>query len=98
MWRGLGIETSEMRFLRQVKGCTILDKIRSEAIREELEVLPLINKIKEYRIRWSQHLHRMSSDRIPKQIYHYRPRGKRDVGRPRLRWQAEDGTGDPPNP
>jgi hypothetical protein len=32
------LEAAEMRFLRSVKGYTILDKIRSEGIRKELEI------------------------------------------------------------
>ena len=32
------LEAAEMRFLRSVKGCTRLDKIRSEVIRKELEI------------------------------------------------------------
>jgi hypothetical protein len=32
------LEAAEMCFLRSVKGCTRLDKIRSEVIRKELEI------------------------------------------------------------
>ena len=31
------IQAAEMKFLRSVKGCTILDKVRNENIRRELK-------------------------------------------------------------
>src|SRR5215510_10165094 len=40
------LEAAEMRFLRSVKGCTRLDKIRSEAIRKELNI-PGIHEVRQ---------------------------------------------------
>jgi hypothetical protein len=54
------------------------------------------DKITEYRIRWSAHLQRMDNSRLPKQALLYKPRGRRDVGRPRKRWTADVGIGDSP--
>ena len=80
------LEAAEMRFLRSVKGYTTLDKIRSEVIRKELE----ISGIK----MWINHLERMDNTRLPKHALNYKPRGRRDRGRPRKRWQRVDaGTG-----
>jgi len=80
------LEAAEMRFLRSVKGYTRLDKIRSEVIRKELE----ISGIK----MWINHLERMDNTRLPKHALNYKPRGRRDRGRPRKRWQRVDaGTG-----
>jgi hypothetical protein len=92
------IQSEEMKFLRSVKGCTRMDNIRNEEIRTELEMYAIQNKITEYRIRWSAHLQRMDNSRLPKQALLYKPRGKRDVGRPRNRWTADVGTGDSPFP
>lgn len=92
------IQSAEMKFLRGVKGCTRLDRYRNDDIRNELNLLPIIDKIKEYRIRWSNHLRRMDKERIPKQVLDYKPQGRRDIGRPRTRWKVEDGTGDSPTP
>jgi hypothetical protein len=56
------------------------------------------DKIAEYRIRLSTHLQSMSNSRLPKQALLYKPRGRRDVGRPNKRWTADVGTGDSPIP
>jgi hypothetical protein len=38
------------------------------------------------RNRWKDHINRMEDHRLPKQIMKYKPKGKRDVGRPMKRW------------
>jgi hypothetical protein len=38
-----------MKYLRTVKGCTRLDQIRNEDIKNELGISPLSEKITEYR-------------------------------------------------
>ncbi|XP_054710426.1 uncharacterized protein LOC129220111 [Uloborus diversus] len=93
------IQTAEMRFLRAVKHCTILDKIRSEDIRKELQIYSLNGKITDYRIKWRDHVRRMPSGRLPRAVYYYQPEGKRDCDRPVKRWaDQEAGTGCKPNP
>ena len=43
---------------------------------------------------WINHLERMDNSRHPKHALNYKPRGRRDRGRPRKRWQCVDaGTG-----
>ena len=74
------IQTEEMRFLRQVNGCTILEKIKNDDIRNELKVEPLYNKIGDYRQKWTDHMNRMSPDRYPLLVMDYIARGRRDVG------------------
>jgi len=39
------IQAAEMKYLRTVKGCTRLDQIRNEDIRNELGISPLSEKI-----------------------------------------------------
>jgi len=84
------LEAAEMRFLRSVTGYTRLDKMRSEAIRKELE----ISGIQDVRLKYKQnrinHLERMDNTRLPKHALSYKPRGRRDRGRPRKRWQCVD--------
>jgi predicted ArsR family transcriptional regulator len=47
-----------------------------------------------YKQKWINHLERMDNTRLPKHALNYRPRGRRDRGRPRKRWQHVDaGTG-----
>jgi hypothetical protein len=77
------IQTSEMKFLRAVGGCNLLDKKRSEEIRKELLVKELNEQIQQYRIQWTQHVSRMSVRRLPKLALKYKPEGKRQLGRPK---------------
>jgi hypothetical protein len=80
------IQVAEMRYLRTVKGCTRLDQIRNEDIRNELGISPLSEKIIEYRNKSKAHLQIMEHTRIPLQVYKYKPSGKRDMDRQRRRW------------
>jgi hypothetical protein len=81
------IQEAEMKYLRTVKGCTRLDQIRNEDMRNELGISPLSEKIIEYRNKWKVHLQRMEPTRMPLQAYKYQPSGKRDIVRPRRRWR-----------
>lgn len=67
------IQTAEMRFLRTVKGCTILDEIRIDDIRDELQVCAINDKIVIYRMQWVQHIENSSPTKLPKIIYNYKP-------------------------
>ena len=88
------LEAAEMRFLRSVAGCTRLDKIGSETIRRELQISGIQDVRLKYRQNWINHLERMDNTRLPKHALNYKPRGRRDRGRPRKRWQCVDaGTG-----
>ena len=80
-----GLIKAEMRFLGSVKGCTRLDKIRSEIIRKELEIPGIQNVRTKYKQNWINHLERMDNNRLPKHALNYKPRGRRDRGRPRKR-------------
>jgi len=83
-----------MRFLRSVTGYTRLDKIRSEVTRKELEISGIQDVRLKHRQNWIIHLERMDDTRLPKHALNYKPRGRRDRGRPRERWQWVDvGTG-----
>jgi len=88
------LEAAEMRFIRSVKGYTRLDKIRSEVIRRELEISGIQDVRSKYKQNWINHLERMDNNRLPKHALSYKPRGRRDRGRLRKRWQRVDvGTG-----
>lgn len=86
------IEASEMAFLRSVKGCTKYDRIRSDDIRQELQMFKLTSRIEQNKENWREHMERMPEERLPNMALHYKPRGRRDPGRPRKRW-LETGTG-----
>ena len=88
------LEAAEMRFIRSVKGYTRLDKIRSEVIRKQLEISGIQDVKSKYKQNWINHLERTDNTRLPKHALNYKPRGRRDRGRPRKRWQRVDaGTG-----
>ena len=84
------IEVAEMLFLRSGKGYTRLDKIRSEVIRKELEISGIQDVRSKHKQNWINHLHRMDKTRLPKHALIYKPRGRRDRGRPRKRRQRVD--------
>jgi len=50
-----GIEAAEMRFIRSVTGYTRLDKIRSEDIRQELEISRIQDVRLKYKQNWINH-------------------------------------------
>jgi len=50
------LEAAEMRFLRNVKGYTRLDKIRSEVIRKELEISGIQDVRSKHKQYWINHL------------------------------------------
>jgi hypothetical protein len=83
------LEAAEMRFLRSVKGFRSIDHKRNEDIREELQILGINSRIKDYQIKWLQHLERMEQNIIPKLLLNYKPSGRRDQGRPCRRWREQ---------
>jgi hypothetical protein len=51
--------------------------------------------------KWLQHVQRMDTNRLPKQALQYKPKGRRNIGRPRKRWRVklhleDQGTGNTP--
>ena len=80
--------------LKFIQIYTRLDKIRSEVIRKELEISGIQDVRLKYKQNWINHLERPDNTRLPKHAVNYKPRGRRDLGRPRKRRQWVDaGTG-----
>jgi hypothetical protein len=75
---------------------------------DEIQTVPrTINNAAEFRSLvfcvWLQHVQRMDTNRLPKQALQYKPKGRRNIGRPRKRWRdqlhlEDQGTGNTPNP
>ena len=79
------LEAAEMRFISSVAGYKRLDKKRNEIIRRDL-VIPGIQAVRtKCKQNWINHLERMDNNRLPKHALNYKPRGRRDHGRPRKR-------------
>ena len=80
------IQSAEMKFLRKVKGCTLEDQIKNSEIRKELNIFCMNDRIENGKTRWKVHIDRMETERLVRQVIDYRPKGERDIGRPRKRW------------
>jgi len=84
------IEVAEMKLLRPLAGYTLYDHITNDYIRRrELRITGILDKIDEYRRNWLSHLQRMPQNRMPLNSYHYRPQGRRTIGRPKKRWRVQ---------
>ncbi|XP_068082743.1 LINE-1 retrotransposable element ORF2 protein [Anabrus simplex] len=81
------IQATEMRYLRKVEDKTRRDRIRNTAIRKVLNMKPLEKTIQEYQLRWFGHVHRMSTDRLPRLMREVRVEGRKARGRPRKTWE-----------
>ena len=75
-----------MKFLRSVKGCTKEGRIKNVQIRTDLGIYSLEEKMEGYKEKWKDHIRRLKQTRYPKQITQYKPKGRRDIGRPRKSW------------
>ena len=82
------VQAAEMRFLRRVAGVRRIDRVRNSAIREELQIEPLLLKIERSQLRWFGHVLRMPTNRLPIRVYSAQPTGRRPRGRPRKTWRA----------
>ena len=80
------LEAAQMKFLRHLLGITKLDKEKNQSIREKTGAQSIVEEIKQYQQKWLQHVQRMDTNRLSKQTLHYRPKGRRNLGRPRKRW------------
>jgi hypothetical protein len=83
------IEAAEMKLLRPLAGYTLHSHKTKNSVRRELQTECILDKINEYRMNWLLHLQRMPPNRIPLKSYHYRPQGRRKIGRPKKRWREQ---------
>jgi hypothetical protein len=78
-----------MKLLRPLAGYTRQDNKTKDSVRRELQTEYILDKTDEYRRNWLLHLQRMPPNRIPLKSYHYRPNGRRTIGRPKKRWREQ---------
>ena len=83
-WR---IEAAEMN--EPLAGYIFYDHKTNDYINRELRIPGILDKIDEYRWNWLSHLHRMPQNQIPLKSYHYRPQGRRTIGRPKKCWPEQ---------
>jgi hypothetical protein len=84
-------------------GITKVDKKKNQCFREKTGAQNIVQEIKQYQEKWLQHVQRIDTNRIPKQTLQYKPKGLRNIGRPRKRWRdqfyfEDQGSGNTPNP
>jgi hypothetical protein len=77
-----------MKFMKKTSGLTLWDHKRNEGILKNLKVEPISKFIQNLRANWKEHIERMDSSRIPKNLLNYRPHWKRSLGRPLKRWSG----------
>ena len=83
------LEAAQMKCLRHLLGITKLDKEKNQCIREKTGAQIIVKEIKQYQEKWLQHVQRMDTNRLPKQALQYKPKGRRNIGRPRKRWRNQ---------
>ena len=82
------LEAAQMKFLKHLRGITKLDKEKNQCIRgKKTGAQNIVKEIKQYQEKWLQHVQRMDTNRIPKQTLQYKPKRRRNIGRPRKRWR-----------
>ena len=96
------LEAAQMKFLRHLLGITKLDKEKNQCIGGKTGAEDIVKEIKQYQKKWLKHVQRMDTDRLPKQALQYKPKGRRNIGRPRKRWRdqlhlEDQGTGNTHN-
>ena len=85
------LETFEMKCLRAIKGVSLIDKIRSQSIRESLNVKHnIIEVVKKRRLKWFGHvIRRPKETSYVSKAYYQSFEKKRPKGRPPKRWYEQ---------
>lgn len=73
--------------------CTIViivtDRIRNEEIRERAEVdIDIADTIETKRLRWYDHMRRISNEIRPQRLWEWQPAARRKRGRPPMSWNV----------
>jgi hypothetical protein len=80
------ITQTEMKYMRKkTAGYAWTDCKANTATAKELNTNSVLDKIREYRRHWKRNENRMPRKRLPRIIKNYRPKGRRNQGRPILR-------------
>jgi hypothetical protein len=58
------------------------DYITNAQIAKELKMIPILDKLLEYKRNWIQHVNRMPRNRLLRVMKHYSTTGRRNYGRP----------------
>ena len=83
------LEATQMKSLRRLLGIIKSDKEKNQCNRGKTGAQNIVKEIKQHQKKWLQHVQRMDRNRIPKQTLQYRPKGRRNLGRPKKRWRDQ---------
>ena len=61
------LEAAQMKFLRHLLWITKLDKEKNQCVRGKTGAQNIVKEIKQYQIKWLQHVQRMDRNRLPRQ-------------------------------
>ena len=81
------VQREEPSFVGRMAGYTLLNKVRSWVIQEELHVEPLLLHTEWSQLRWLEHLIRIFPSHLLLEVYQAQPTGERPWGCPRTRWR-----------
>jgi len=56
-------------------------------MRQKTEAHNIVKEIEQSQKKWLQHVQRIDTNRRTKQALQYKPKGRRNIGRPRKRWR-----------
>jgi len=68
--------------MRITAGYTRTDYKTNKQTAKELKITPILDKLLEYKRKWTQHVNRMPRNKLPRVIKRYSPTGRRNHGRP----------------
>ena len=74
-----------MRMLRWARGKSRLDHVRNVDIWKEAHIYPMVEFLREKRLRWFGHVQRQDKDEVTTKLLQIAVDGKRNRGRPKLR-------------
>uniref|UniRef100_A0A914WFV1 Polyprotein n=1 Tax=Plectus sambesii TaxID=2011161 RepID=A0A914WFV1_9BILA len=80
------LHVMEMRMLCWCLGVTKLEHVMNVDVRWRLGVAPIIEKMREARLRWYGHVMRSDGDAVSKTAMNLSLAGQRPRGRPKKRW------------
>ncbi|PIO64193.1 hypothetical protein TELCIR_14187 [Teladorsagia circumcincta] len=80
------LSVMERKMLRWTAGATRADHIRNDVNRERSGVAPIVDKMREARLRWYGHVLRAKDDSVRKISLRLDVSAKRPKGRPKQRW------------
>ena len=81
------LNTFHMRILRRILGISWQDKVPNTEVLSRAGLPSMYTLLRQRRLRWLGHVHRMPDGRIPKDLlYGELASGKRSTGRPQLRY------------